>query len=244
MLNHRSGVFGLAGEIDFRRLHEMIESGDSSAKLAYDVYIHRLRKYIGAYLAVLGHTDVLSFTAGIGEKSPSVRRDALAGMGALGIELDERRNAGPASGARWRWCVPPGRSRHRENPWAGLGSPLSRSVSKSSPVQAGASRGVEVFINSGGPSTLAGLSGRSMVPGVGAAMSEPAPPGLPLVPYRHRLEEVMAAQGRYIDRELRDGAVRIAAIAGCRTRGFRRSPLASARAGPHRARVSPSGCGA
>ena len=49
---------------------------------------------------MLGHTDVLSFTAGIGEKSPSVRRDALAGMGALGIELDERRNAGPDSGAR------------------------------------------------------------------------------------------------------------------------------------------------
>ena len=100
MLNHRSGLFGLAGELDFRRLREMIESGDGSAKLAYDVYVHRLRKYIGAYLAVLGHTDVLSFTAGIGEKSPSVRRDALAGMGALGIELDERRNAGPASGAR------------------------------------------------------------------------------------------------------------------------------------------------
>ena len=100
MLNHRSWVFGLAGELDFRRPHQMIESGDGSAKLAYDVYIHRLRKYVGAYLAVLEHTDVVSFTAGIGEKSPSVRRDALAGMGALGIELDERRNAGPASGAR------------------------------------------------------------------------------------------------------------------------------------------------
>jgi acetate kinase len=100
MLNHRSGVFGLAGELDFRRLREMIESGDASAKLAYDVFIHRLRKYIGAYLTVLGRTDVLSFTAGIGEKSPSVRRDALAGMAALGIEVDGRRDAGPASGAR------------------------------------------------------------------------------------------------------------------------------------------------
>ena len=100
MLNHRSGVFGLAGELDFRRLHDMIESGDSSAQLAYDVFIHRLRKYIGAYLAVLGHTDVLSFTGGIGENDPSVRRDALAGMAALGIEVDECRNAGPASGTR------------------------------------------------------------------------------------------------------------------------------------------------
>jgi acetate kinase len=100
MLNHRSGVFGLAGELDFRRLHDMIESGDSSAQLAYDVFIHRLRKYIGAYLAVLGHTDVLSFTGGIGENDPSVRRDALAGMAALGIEVDERRNAVPAGGTR------------------------------------------------------------------------------------------------------------------------------------------------
>ena len=100
MLNHRSGVFGLAGELDFRRLHDMIESGDASAQLAYDVFIHRLRKYIGAYLAVLRHTDVLSFTGGIGENDPSVRRDALAGMAALGIEVDERRNAGPASGTR------------------------------------------------------------------------------------------------------------------------------------------------
>ena len=47
-------MLGLAGERDFRRLHEMIESGDSSAQLAYDVFIHRLRKYVGAYLAVLG----------------------------------------------------------------------------------------------------------------------------------------------------------------------------------------------
>ena len=100
MLNHRSGVFGLAGELDFRRLHDMIESGDTAAQLAYDVFIHRLRKYIGAYLAVLGQTDVLSFTAGIGENDPSVRRDALAGMAVLGIAVDERRNAGAATGAR------------------------------------------------------------------------------------------------------------------------------------------------
>jgi acetate kinase len=98
MLNHRSGILGLAGERDFRRLHELIESGDSSAQLAYDVFIHRLRKYIGAYLAVLGHTDVITFTAGIGENDAVVRRDALAGLGELGIELDENRNAG--KGAR------------------------------------------------------------------------------------------------------------------------------------------------
>jgi acetate kinase len=100
MLNQQSGMLGLAGERDFRRLHEMIESGDSSAQLAYDVFIHRLRKYVGAYLAVLGRTDVVSFTAGIGENVAAVRRDALSGLAALGIEIDEQRNAQSAKGAR------------------------------------------------------------------------------------------------------------------------------------------------
>jgi acetate kinase len=100
MLNQRSGVLGLSGERDFRRLRTMIESGDESAKLAYSVFTHRLRKYIGAYLAVLGHTDVISFTAGIGENDPAVRRDAVAGMEELGIVLDERRNLSGGKGAR------------------------------------------------------------------------------------------------------------------------------------------------
>jgi acetate kinase len=100
MLNNRSGVWGLAGERDFRRLHAMIESGDSSAQLAYDVFIHRLRKYIGAYLAVLGHTDVISFTAGIGENDSAVRRDAVARLDQLGIVLDEGRNISGGKGAQ------------------------------------------------------------------------------------------------------------------------------------------------
>ncbi|WP_041321226.1 acetate kinase [Mycobacterium intracellulare] len=100
MLNKRSGVLGLSGERDFRRLRRMIESGDESAQLAYSVFTHRLRKYVGAYLAVLGHTDVISFTAGIGENDAAVRRDAVAGMEELGIVLDERRNLGGGKGAR------------------------------------------------------------------------------------------------------------------------------------------------
>jgi acetate kinase len=99
-LNRRAGVRGLGGEIDFRVLHQRIESGDETARLAYDVYIHRLRKYIGAYLAVLGTTDVITFTAGVGENDAAVRRDALSGMAGLGIEIDEHLNAGPAKGAR------------------------------------------------------------------------------------------------------------------------------------------------
>ncbi|MDT5102345.1 MAG: acetate kinase [Mycobacterium sp.] len=92
MLNKRSGVRGLGGEIDFRVLHQRIESGDAAAQLAYDVYIHRLRKYIGAYMAVLGKTDVITFTAGVGENDAVVRHDALAGLTTLGIELDGRLN--------------------------------------------------------------------------------------------------------------------------------------------------------
>ncbi|MDA2891589.1 acetate kinase [Mycolicibacterium sp. BiH015] len=100
LLNRRSGVRGLGGEIDFRELHRRIESGDDAAQLAYDVYIHRLRKYLGAYLAVLGTTDVITFTAGVGENDAAVRRDALSGLAALGIELDEQLNQSPDRNAR------------------------------------------------------------------------------------------------------------------------------------------------
>ncbi|MDY6997006.1 MAG: acetate kinase [Actinomycetota bacterium] len=100
MLNRRSGVRGLGGEIDFRVLHQRIESGDQAARLAYDVYIHRLRKYIGAYLAILGTVDVITFTAGVGENDAAVRRDALSGLTAFGIELDEHLNDSPGRAAR------------------------------------------------------------------------------------------------------------------------------------------------
>lgn len=100
MLNRHSGMLGLSGEIDFRVVHRRIAAGDDAAALAYEVYIHRLRKYIGAYLAVLGHTDVITFTAGVGENDANVRRDALRGLVRLGVELDEHLNAGPAAGPR------------------------------------------------------------------------------------------------------------------------------------------------
>lgn len=100
MLNRGSGVRGLSGESDFRILRERIESGDRQAQLAYDVYIHRLRKYVGAYLAVLGTVDVITFTAGVGENVAAVRRDALSGMTAFGIELDEHLNDSPGRAAR------------------------------------------------------------------------------------------------------------------------------------------------
>jgi acetate kinase len=100
MLNRKSGVSGLGGDIDFRVLHQRIDAGDEAAQLAYEVYIHRLRKYIGAYMALLGSTDVITFTAGVGENDAAVRRDALIGLSPLGIELDEHLNNSPAKGPR------------------------------------------------------------------------------------------------------------------------------------------------
>lgn len=93
LLNRRAGLKGLSGDNDFRAVTARIEDGDDDARLAYDVYIHRLRKYVGAYLAVLGGADAISFTAGVGENAPAVRADALAGLQRLGIEIDAERNA-------------------------------------------------------------------------------------------------------------------------------------------------------
>lgn len=100
MLNRHSGMLGLSGEIDFREIQQRIAAGDDDARLAYDIYIHRLRKYIGAYLAVLERTDVITFTAGVGENDARVRRDALSGLAGLGIELDEHRNGSADRGPR------------------------------------------------------------------------------------------------------------------------------------------------
>ncbi|WP_313674790.1 acetate kinase [Mycolicibacterium sp.] len=100
MLNRRSGMFGLSGDGDLRAVQQRIASGDEIAQQAYEVYIHRLRKYIGAYLALLGHVDVISFTAGVGENDTRVRRDALSGLTRLGIEVDEHLNDSPDRGAR------------------------------------------------------------------------------------------------------------------------------------------------
>lgn len=94
LLNRRSGLKGIAGENDFRALRTLIEEGDEQARLAYEVYIHRLRRYIGAYLIDLGGADAITFTAGVGENAAQVRADALAGLERFGIVVDPDRNAG------------------------------------------------------------------------------------------------------------------------------------------------------
>ncbi|MET4612206.1 acetate kinase [Rhodococcus sp. PvR044] len=100
LLNRGSGLKGLCGVNDFRELRRLIADGDEAARLAYDVYIHRLRKYIGAYLVTLGRVDTIAFTAGVGENAVEVRADALAGLESLGIEIDLERNAAKDRSAR------------------------------------------------------------------------------------------------------------------------------------------------
>ncbi|MER7207376.1 acetate kinase [Streptosporangium sp. NPDC000239] len=92
MLNRGGGMRGLCGDNDMRAVQERLAAGDPDAELAFSVYCHRLRKYVGAYYAVLGTVDVIAFTGGVGENSPLVRQTALDGLEALGIAVDPGRN--------------------------------------------------------------------------------------------------------------------------------------------------------
>ncbi|GAA3722122.1 acetate kinase [Terrabacter ginsenosidimutans] len=100
LLNKKSGVLGLSGVNDFRELVERVEAGDDDAQLAFDVFVHRLKHYVGAYLAILGGADVLVFTAGIGQHSAPVRAAVADGLGELGIAVDASLNDDDSSGAR------------------------------------------------------------------------------------------------------------------------------------------------
>lgn len=95
LLNRRSGLLGLCGDNDMRRVLSRADAGDVDARLAFDVYVHRIRHYLGAYLAVLGGLDAVVFTAGVGENAPRVRSAVCDGWGMPRIAVDERRNADP-----------------------------------------------------------------------------------------------------------------------------------------------------
>lgn len=93
LLHHDSGLKGMAGVNDMRELLARAAQGDERAQLAVSLFCYRARKYIGAYLAVLGHADAIVFTAGIGENAPEIRAGIIAGMQRLGLTLDAARNA-------------------------------------------------------------------------------------------------------------------------------------------------------
>ena len=99
-LNAASGLAGLCGVGDVRDVLDREAAGDARARLALDVYVYRIRKYIGAYMAALGRVDAIVFTAGVGENSPDIRERACEGLERLGVQIDEARNRVSAKGAR------------------------------------------------------------------------------------------------------------------------------------------------
>jgi acetate kinase len=100
LLNKQSGLKGMAGVNDFRELEERRCAGDEAAQLAFEVYVHRLKHYLGAYSILLGRLDLLSFTAGVGENNPALRAAVLDGLEDLGFLVDPELNAVRSNQAR------------------------------------------------------------------------------------------------------------------------------------------------
>jgi acetate kinase len=94
MLHKECGFYGLSdGYSDSRDIEERYINGDKKAKIAYDVYVHGIIKYIGAYAAVLGGVDAIVFTAGIGENSPMLRKMVCDKLDYLGVKLNDKANS-------------------------------------------------------------------------------------------------------------------------------------------------------
>jgi acetate kinase len=93
LLNRKSGLVGLTGHGDMRDVQSAAAKGDPAAELALEVYLHRIKQYVGAYYAQLGGLDDIVFTAGVGENNALVRERSLAGLEALGVRVDPERNA-------------------------------------------------------------------------------------------------------------------------------------------------------
>lgn len=92
-LNKKSGLLGICGMSDRRDVADAAEKGDKKAQLAVDMECHRIKKYIGAYAALLGRVDAIVFTAGVGEMSPLIRKGSTEGLENFGIKMDEKKNA-------------------------------------------------------------------------------------------------------------------------------------------------------
>ncbi len=100
LLNRRSGLLGMTGTGDMRDARTAAAAGDEAARAGLNVYVHRLRHYLGAYLAHLGGAHAIVFTAGVGENSPETREETIRGFEWLGIEIDRARNEAPERGVR------------------------------------------------------------------------------------------------------------------------------------------------
>ena len=94
ILNKKSGVLGVSGiSSDFRDLESAANEGNERAKLALDIFIYNVRKYIGTYASVMGGVDAIVFTAGIGENNANMRKAITADLAFMGIEIDDAKNA-------------------------------------------------------------------------------------------------------------------------------------------------------
>lgn len=100
LLNKKSGMLGLTGHSDMRDIIKAIEEGDAGAELAYEMYAYRIKKYIGAYAAVLNGLDAIVFTAGVGENDVTIRARVCNELQFLGIRLDAERNRARSSTLR------------------------------------------------------------------------------------------------------------------------------------------------
>jgi acetate kinase len=93
LLNKHSGLLGVSGiSGDMREIEAGVKSGNERAKVAFDIYEYRIRKYIGAYAVALDGVDAIVFTAGIGENSPFLRQRVCEGLGFLGVTIDPEKN--------------------------------------------------------------------------------------------------------------------------------------------------------
>lgn len=102
LLNKKSGLLGISGiSGDMREIVAAMNEGRGRAKLAFDIFVHRLRSFIGAMVATLGGLDALIFSAGIGENSPEVRAAACSSFGYLGLKLDSEKNDSKMNGRAW-----------------------------------------------------------------------------------------------------------------------------------------------
>lgn len=92
LFNKQSGMMGLTGHGDMRDVDALRAQGDKDAQLAFDIYIHRIVSYIGAYTAQMGGVDVITFTAGVGENDSSVRQAVCDKLAPFGVRLDKEKN--------------------------------------------------------------------------------------------------------------------------------------------------------
>lgn len=93
LFNKKSGMTGMTGYGDMREIHKLVDNGDENAKLALDVYIHRIVSYIGNYTYQMGGCDVITFTAGVGENDDVVRARVCEKLAPFGVKIDADKNS-------------------------------------------------------------------------------------------------------------------------------------------------------